>query len=85
MITLIGAFDSCQCVPLTAIQLLWVNLIMDTFAALALGTEIPNDNLLDRKPFAKNCPLISTLMWRNIIAHAVYQVLFYILKLEVNL
>ena len=35
--------------PFTAIQLLWVNLIMDTFAALALATELPTDALLDRK------------------------------------
>lgn len=36
--------------PLTSVQMLWVNLIMDTFAALALATEPPNDDLLDRKP-----------------------------------
>ena len=32
--------------PLTSVQMLWVNLIMDTFAALALATEPPNDELL---------------------------------------
>ncbi len=36
--------------PLTSVQMLWVNLIMDTFAALALATEPPNDALLDRHP-----------------------------------
>lgn len=30
--------------------MLWVNLIMDTLASLALATEAPNDDLLDRKP-----------------------------------
>lgn len=34
--------------PLTAVQLLWVNLIMDTFAALALATEPPSETVLDR-------------------------------------
>jgi Ca2+ transporting ATPase len=34
--------------PLTAVQMLWVNLIMDTFAALALATEPPSDELLSR-------------------------------------
>jgi Ca2+ transporting ATPase len=37
--------------PLTAVQMLWVNLIMDTFAALALATEPPQDSILDRQPY----------------------------------
>jgi Ca2+ transporting ATPase len=36
--------------PLTAVQMLWVNLIMDTFAALALATEPPEAGILKRKP-----------------------------------
>lgn len=36
--------------PLTAVQMLWVNLIMDTFAALALATEPPDASILLRKP-----------------------------------
>ena len=36
--------------PLTSVQMLWVNLIMDTFAALALATEAPSNALLDRQP-----------------------------------
>ena len=36
--------------PLTSTQMLWVNLIMDTFAALALATEPPQNNLLERQP-----------------------------------
>lgn len=39
--------------PLTAVQMLWVNLIMDTFAALALATEPPSDSLLERQPVSK--------------------------------
>lgn len=52
--------------PLTAVQLLWVNLIMDTMAALALGTEKPTPNLLLRKPYGKKGKLITMLMVRNI-------------------
>jgi len=59
--------------PLTAVQLLWVNLIMDTMAALALGTERPTDSLLYRKPQGMRGKLITPLMWRNIIGQAVYQ------------
>ncbi|KAJ0272375.1 hypothetical protein COL922a_014636, partial [Colletotrichum nupharicola] len=38
---------------LTAVQLLWVNLIMDTFAALALATDAPTEKILNRKPVPK--------------------------------
>lgn len=60
--------------PLTAIQLLWVNLIMDSLAALALGTEVPDNSLLKRKPHGRFEPLISNLMWRQIIGNSIYQV-----------
>ncbi|KAM0068164.1 putative P-type Ca(2+) transporter [Helianthus debilis subsp. tardiflorus] len=40
-------------VPLTAVQLLWVNLIMDTLGALALATEPPTDHLMDRTPVGR--------------------------------
>lgn len=53
--------------------MLWVNLIMDTLASLALATEMPNDDLLNRKPYGRNQTLISPKMWRFIIGHAVYQ------------
>ncbi|KAL4646357.1 plasma membrane calcium-transporting ATPase 2 isoform X6 [Arapaima gigas] len=59
--------------PLKAVQMLWVNLIMDTFASLALATEPPTESLLMRKPYGRNKPLISTTMMKNILGHAIYQ------------
>uniref|UniRef100_A0A8B9VG51 Calcium-transporting ATPase n=1 Tax=Anas zonorhyncha TaxID=75864 RepID=A0A8B9VG51_9AVES len=59
--------------PLKAVQMLWVNLIMDTFASLALATEPPTEALLLRKPYGRNKPLISRTMMKNILGHAVYQ------------
>ncbi|XP_032359983.1 plasma membrane calcium-transporting ATPase 1 isoform X2 [Etheostoma spectabile] len=59
--------------PLKAVQMLWVNLIMDTFAALALATEQPTEELLLRKPYGRNKALISRTMLKNILGHAVYQ------------
>ncbi|XP_076152593.1 plasma membrane calcium-transporting ATPase 1 isoform X1 [Alosa pseudoharengus] len=59
--------------PLKAVQMLWVNLIMDTFASLALATEPPTESLLLRKPYGRNKPLISKTMMKNIFGHAVYQ------------
>lgn len=53
--------------------MLWVNLIMDTFASLALATEPPTETLLLRKPYGRNKPLISRTMMKNILGHAVYQ------------
>ena len=58
---------------LTAVQLLWVNLIMDTFAALALATDPPTRSLLNRKPDPKSAPLITLRMWKMIIGQAIYQ------------
>jgi len=58
---------------LTAVQLLWVNLIMDTMAALALATDPPAESILDRKPDKKSAPLITITMWKMIIGQAVYQ------------
>src|SRR5262245_14586923 len=53
--------------------MLWVNLIMDTLAALALATEMPTEELLKRKPYGRTKPLISRTMMKNIIGHAMYQ------------
>ncbi|PVH77374.1 calcium-translocating P-type ATPase [Cadophora sp. DSE1049] len=59
---------------LTAVQLLWVNLIMDTFAALALATDPPTRNILNRKPEKKSAPLITLNMWKMIIGQAIFQI-----------
>ncbi|KAJ5944088.1 hypothetical protein N7516_004256 [Penicillium verrucosum] len=58
---------------LTAVQLLWVNLIMDTFAALALATDAPTEKILDRKPVPKHASLFTLTMWKMILGQAVYQ------------
>ncbi|KAK9356401.1 hypothetical protein V1505DRAFT_369855 [Lipomyces doorenjongii] len=58
---------------MTAVQLLWVNLIMDTFAALALATDPPTRSLLDRAPSKKSEGLITVTMWKMMIGQAVYQ------------
>ncbi|RHY14175.1 hypothetical protein DYB36_001682 [Aphanomyces astaci] len=59
--------------PLTAIQLLWVNLIMDTFASLALATDSPTQAMLERKPYPRTKPLISETMTKHILGQGVYQ------------
>ena len=53
--------------------MLWVNLIMDTLASLALATELPTSELLLRKPYGRTKPLISRTMMKNILGQAIYQ------------
>ncbi|XP_073264182.1 calcium-transporting ATPase 4, plasma membrane-type isoform X2 [Populus alba] len=60
--------------PLTTVQLLWVNLIMDTLGALALATEPPHDGLMKRPPIGRNVSIITKTMWRNIIGQSIYQI-----------
>jgi Ca2+ transporting ATPase len=61
--------------PLNSIQMLWVNLIMDSFASLALATEPPNDRLLLRKPYPKGQEIVTPMMYINVICHAIFQIL----------
>lgn len=60
--------------PLNPIQMLWVNLIMDTLASLALATEPPSDELLKRKPYSKREGLITNQMWKFIISQGLLQI-----------
>jgi magnesium-transporting ATPase (P-type) len=61
--------------PLTSVQMLWVNLIMDTCGALALATEPPSKSLLLEKPHPMNDYIINEVMYRNIIGQALYQII----------
>jgi Ca2+-transporting ATPase len=61
--------------PLTAVQLLWVNMIMDTLGALALATEPPNDEMMKRPPVRRGDNFITRIMWRNILGQGLYQLL----------
>lgn len=60
---------------ITAIQLLWVNLIMDTMAALALATDPPSPSLLNRKPAKRSEPIISFFMSEMIVCQAIFQII----------
>lgn len=76
LLTFISAVSSgSESSVLTAVQLLWVNLIMDTMAALALATDPPTPSILDRKPDAKTASLISVTMWKMIFGQAIYQLI----------
>jgi Ca2+-transporting ATPase len=59
---------------LSAVQLLWVNLIMDTFAALALATDPATERSLERQPEKASAPLLSVDMIKMILGQACYQI-----------
>lgn len=74
ILTMISSITSSEQISaLKAVQLLWVNLIMDTFAALALATDRPDKNILERKPSGRNAPLISVSTWKMIIGQSILQ------------
>ena len=74
---IMAGFDS----PLNPVMMLWVNLIMDSVSALALATEPPTPELLNRRPYCRNALLISLPMWRNIIVQTLFQLLLLFLLL----
>ncbi len=58
--------------PLSINQLLWINLIMDTFAAIALGSERPHPSIIRNPPVRKGEPLLTPSMWKQIYGMTVY-------------
>jgi len=60
--------------PLTATQMLWVNLLMDSLAALALATQDPDERILESSPYRKNEYILSKVMIANIAFQSVYQI-----------
>jgi len=60
--------------PLNAVQMLWVNLIMDTFASLALATEPPHESIMLRQPASRADKIVDSVMWRNILGQGIYQI-----------
>ena len=61
--------------PFTAIQILWINLIMDSLGSLALSTDDPSDELLYIKPYSKKENIINNNMWKVIISQSMIQFL----------
>lgn len=66
LVVLVGAFMGTES-PLTVTQMLWVNLIMDTFASMALSSLPPSRGVMDSKPRDRRSFIISPSMWRFII------------------
>lgn len=61
--------------PFTIIQLLWINIIMDSLAAFALCSEAPHPALMNRKPIRRDAPVITPYMIRAILITAACYIL----------
>merc|ERR1719181_1844139 len=61
--------------PLPVTQMLWLNLIMDSLAALALASEPPTEAQLKRPPVNRSDPIITTQMIWNMVGQAIYQII----------
>ena len=64
---LILGFDS----PLLAIQLLWINLITDSFPAIAIGLEPPEKDIMKRKPVDRRQGIFANGLWNKIIVEGI--------------
>ena len=69
--------------PLNAVQLLWVNLIMDTFGALALATDTPDHDILTDKPVRKRSSVLTTHMKFYVLCQSAYQIILLIIYMVV--
>ena len=68
-----------QTIPLTVLQLLWINLVMDTLAALALGLEPPRDGIMKEKPKRREESFLTKNMSYSILTTGVYFTVFILL------
>lgn len=66
---------------MNAVQLLWINLIMDTFAAIALSTEPPLDSSVNGPPRKESKPVITKFVWRQVIGVSIWNSLIMLLML----
>ena len=69
LVVLLGAFTGKQS-PLTVTQMLWVNIIMDTFAAMALASLPPSREVMNEQPRRRDDFIITRAMWKRLLGTA---------------
>ncbi|MDD3136381.1 MAG: calcium-translocating P-type ATPase, PMCA-type [Methanoregula sp.] len=67
--------------PFTIIQILWINIIMDTLAAFALCSEAPHQGLMNHRPISQDAKIVTPFMWLSIIVTGAFLITFGILQL----
>lgn len=89
LIVLSGAFLGMQS-PLTVTQMLWVNLIMDTFAAMALASLPPTKSVMKEQPRSRSAFIINRPMWEFILGTGLvfsallFAMLYYLEHTDIN-
>lgn len=89
LIVLSGSFLGMQS-PLTVTQMLWVNLIMDTFAAMALASLPPTQSVMKEQPRSRSAFIINKSMWEFIIGAGLlftvllFALLYYLEHTDIN-
>jgi P-type Ca2+ transporter type 2B len=73
VVSIVGCI-SVKSSPLSAVQMLWVNLIMDSLAALALATEPPSESLFNTKPYGRSEKMVNSDMHITMCTQALYQI-----------
>lgn len=68
--------------PITVMQMLWINMIMDTFAGLAFSFEPPILEYMKKKPLKKDAQIINKYMYSSILVTGVYTALLLVLFLK---
>lgn len=61
--------------PLSAVQMLWLNLVMDSLGSLALATEKPTESLLNRKPYRRDDFIVNRKMAKHIFGQSILQLI----------
>ncbi len=80
-LSIIGSYIGVS-TPITIIQMLWLNMIMDTFSGLAFSYEAPLKYYMEHKPKRKDEPIINKYMYSQIIINSIYSALLCILFLK---
>ncbi|MCD4785461.1 MAG: calcium-translocating P-type ATPase, PMCA-type [Candidatus Eremiobacteraeota bacterium] len=84
-VAFIGPFVGMETdLPLTVVQLLWVNIIMDTFAALALSAEPPRKEIMDQKPRPRDEHIITPTMGSIIVFVGLYMATILLILFRTN-
>ncbi|KAJ8637186.1 hypothetical protein MRB53_011453 [Persea americana] len=68
-------------IPISEVQVLWESLIVDTLGAVALASERPTQELMVKGPVSLEEPLVTKIMWRNLVSQALFQIML-LLRLQ---
>lgn len=81
MVSIIGPFIGVAA-PITVLQMLWINMVMDTLAGLAFSGEAPLPEYMNEPPKRRDDPIINLYMWNQILFTGIYTALLCIIFLK---